>query len=118
VRSRTPRTNTQDQLSGALGRLLAVSEEYPDFRAPGGRCRASCSPHRLTAATKPSPGRPSLIAEISVEMALAQVSDLILDVDSAVGNNLGIALGDRRENQHARTLLGAVPGGRGQGPPR
>ena len=33
---------------------------------------------------------------------------LYLGIDSAVGNNLGIALCHRRENQHASTLPGKV----------
>src|SRR5499433_3149440 len=64
------------------------------FSAPGGKCRASCSPHNSTAATKPSPGRPSLIAEIMAATALDQHVGLHLGIDSVVGNDLGIALGD------------------------
>src|SRR5262249_9880696 len=48
------------------------------FSAPGGKCRASCSPHNSTAATKPSPGRPSLIAEIIAATALDHTSGVTL----------------------------------------
>src|SRR5215831_563133 len=33
---------------------------------------------------------------------------LHLGIDSAVGNDLGVTLGDGRENQHARPVLGEV----------
>src|SRR5262249_45447887 len=48
------------------------------FSAPGGKYRASCSPHNSTAATKPSPGRPSLIAEIIAATALDHTSGVTL----------------------------------------
>jgi multidrug efflux pump subunit AcrA (membrane-fusion protein) len=48
------------------------------FNAPGGKCRASSAPHNSTAATKPSPGRPSLIAEIIAAMAFDHASGCTL----------------------------------------
>src|SRR5262245_61575570 len=52
----------------------ALFGNSPVFSAPGGKCRASSPPHRSSAVTKPSPGRPCLIAEIMTAIALHHAS--------------------------------------------
>jgi hypothetical protein len=69
---RGPAADSRSQISTTL------SANSLGLRVPGGKCRANSAPHSWTATTKPSAGRPALIAATIAATAPAHTSGATL----------------------------------------